>query len=75
MHQIKLQEIGSRLAELLDEVASGEEVIITRTDGGAFKIISIDPVMSVPKSGSAKGLVKMTDDFDDPIEGFEEYTS
>lgn len=26
-----------------------------------------------PKFGSAKGLVKMSDDFDEPLEDFEEY--
>lgn len=26
-----------------------------------------------PVFGSAKGLIKMSDDFDDPIEGFEPY--
>jgi prevent-host-death family protein len=37
MHQINLQEAETRLAQLIEEVASGEEVIITRSDGSAFK--------------------------------------
>ena len=73
MHQIHLQEVGSRLAELLDEVASGEEVIITRPNGGAFKIVAVESVASRPKYGSAKGKVKMSDDFDEPLADFQEY--
>lgn len=31
------------------------------------------PEKPKPKFGSAKGLIEIGDDFDDPIEGFEEY--
>ncbi|MFN4787068.1 MAG: DUF2281 domain-containing protein, partial [Pseudanabaena sp.] len=27
----------------------------------------------IPKFGSAKGLIKMSDDFDEPLEDFAEY--
>jgi len=39
MHQLKLDEAESKLAELVDEVASGEDVVITRGDGLAFRIV------------------------------------
>ncbi len=74
MHQINLKEAETQLAELIEEVAGGEEVIITRSDGTSFKIVSISPVGAIPKFGSAKGLVRMSDDFDEPLEDFEEYT-
>ncbi|MBE9205514.1 type II toxin-antitoxin system Phd/YefM family antitoxin [Nostoc sp. LEGE 06077] len=73
MHQINLKEAETRLAELIEEVASGEEVIITRNDGTSFKIVPIGGVKAHPKFGSAKGLVKMSDDFDEPLADFEEY--
>jgi prevent-host-death family protein len=70
MHTIKLQEATGRLAELIDEVASGEEVVITRDDGATFKIIPVVSITPSPKFGSAKGRVKMTEDFDEPLEDF-----
>ncbi|MBD2604815.1 type II toxin-antitoxin system Phd/YefM family antitoxin [Scytonema hofmannii FACHB-248] len=73
MHQINLQEAETRLAELIEEVASGEEVIITRSDGSAFKIVPITASAPRPKFGSAKGLVKIADDFDEPLPDFEDY--
>lgn len=70
MHQFNLKESETQLAKLI--AAGGEEVIITRSDGASFKIVPISAVGAIPKFGSAKGCVKMSDDFDEPLE-FEEY--
>lgn len=74
MYQINLQEAETQLVKLIEQAAKGEEVIITRSDGTAFKIVPIVDRVAVPKFGSARGRIKMSDDFDDPLEGFEEYT-
>ncbi len=73
MHQVNLKEAETRLAELIEEAAGGEEVVIIRSDGTSFKIVPISTTRAAPKFGSAKGLVRMADDFDEPLEGFEEY--
>ena len=73
MHTVELKEAAGRLAELIDEVASGEEVVITRDDGATFKIIPVAPMLPFPKFGSAKGRVKMREDFDEPLEEFQAY--
>ena len=73
MHTVGLKEAAGRLAELLDEVAGGQEVVITRADGAAFKIIPVAPLAPSPKFGSAKGLVQMAEDFDEPLEDFQAY--
>ena len=73
MHTVGLKEAAGRLAELIDEVAGGEEVVITREDGATFKIVPIALMPPSPKFGSAKGLVKMTEDFDEPLDDFQAY--
>jgi antitoxin (DNA-binding transcriptional repressor) of toxin-antitoxin stability system len=73
MHQIRLQEAETQLAKLIETAAGGEEVIITRSDGTSFKIVPMGVATAIPKFGSAKGLVRMSDDFDEPLEDFEEY--
>ncbi len=73
MHQVNLKEAQTQLAELIEAAASGEEVVITRSDGTSFKIVPISTTKPRPKFGSAKGLVKMSDDFDEPLEDFEAY--
>lgn len=74
MQQINLEEAQTQLAKLIEAAASGEEVVITRSDGASFKIVPLNLSKPRPKFGSAKGLVKMSDDFDDPLEDFEAYT-
>lgn len=71
MHKVDLREAEGRLAELIAEAADGEEVVITRSDGASFKIVPV--VGSRPKFGSARGMVEISEDFDDPLEDFEAY--
>ena len=73
MHKLELKEAEGQLAALIDVVASGEDVVITRDDGTAFKIVPIAQVEPYPKYGSAKGLIAVSDNFDDPLEDFQAY--
>ncbi|MDH4130068.1 MAG: type II toxin-antitoxin system prevent-host-death family antitoxin [Spirochaetota bacterium] len=73
MQKVKLKDAQNKLTELIDKVADGEEVFITREDGSAFKIIPFTQNNLHPKFGSAKGLIQMSDDFDEPLEDFKEY--
>jgi prevent-host-death family protein len=72
MQKRNLAEAKTHLAELIEAAASGEEVIITRGDGSLFKIVPVPPPKPVPKFGSARGLITIADDFDKPLEGFED---
>lgn len=77
MTTVTLKEARDHLAELLAEAARGEEVVIESEDGSTFKLI---PSESAPRKkrgliGSAKGQIWMSDDFDEPLEDFEEYMS
>ncbi|MCG9890794.1 MAG: prevent-host-death protein [Thermosynechococcaceae cyanobacterium MS004] len=69
-----MKEAETQLAELIEEAAGGEDVIITRSDGVSFRLVKVGAAEARPKFGSAKGLVKMSDDFDDPLDGFEDYS-
>jgi antitoxin (DNA-binding transcriptional repressor) of toxin-antitoxin stability system len=73
MPQVALKEASIRLAELIGMTEEGEEVIITKDDGSGFKLIPFPDKRPCPKFGSAKGLIQLSDDFDEPLEDFEEY--
>jgi antitoxin (DNA-binding transcriptional repressor) of toxin-antitoxin stability system len=73
MQQIALKEAEKKLAELIGLVAVGEDVIITKDDGSVFKIVLVSKKKPYPKFGSAKGLIDIADDFDEPLEDFEDY--
>jgi antitoxin (DNA-binding transcriptional repressor) of toxin-antitoxin stability system len=48
-------------------------VILLNGDRPAIKFTPIESIKPDRKSGSAKGLIWMSDDFDDPLEEFKEY--
>ena len=73
MQQIALKDAETRLIELIGMAEVGEEVIIAKEDGSTFKIVPVLSTKPYPKFGSAKGLIEMSDDFDDPLEDFEDY--
>jgi len=52
-------------------VILGNDVIIAKEDGTSFRIVPF--AQPYPKFGSANGLIEISDDFDEPVEGFEEY--
>ena len=70
------------LRDILDEGAKGEEIVVSG-DGINYKIIvtieqTAQPAQQItgkriPTFGSAKGRIKMADDFDETPEGFEPY--
>ncbi len=71
--QVSATEAATRLQELVDAAIDGEEVIICIDDRPAIKFVPIESIEPRPKFGSAKGLIWMSDDFDDPLEEFREY--
>lgn len=71
--QITSSEAKIRLDELLTMVILGKDVIIAKEDGTSFKIIPF--AQPYPKFGSAKGLIEMTEYFNEPVAVFEEYMS
>lgn len=74
MIQITAKQAVTELDELLDQVAKGQEVVIIGSDGAAFKLMAL-PRPPKPVFGSARGMIQIGPDFDEPIEGFEEYMS
>jgi antitoxin (DNA-binding transcriptional repressor) of toxin-antitoxin stability system len=71
MVKLTLNEAQNQLPEILKAAAKGQQVIIQNHDGKNFQIISLPVPSQRPQYGSAKGLVKMRDNFEDPIEDFD----
>lgn len=73
IQQITSSEAKIRLDELLTMVILGKDVIIAKEDGTSFKIIPF--AQPYPKFVSTKGLIEMTEYFNEPVAVFEEYMS
>lgn len=76
-HYVRLEDTVIPLSALIQKVMNGEEVFITQNQKPIAKIVSVSGVPAKPKklikAGSAKGLIKIADDFDAPLEDFREY--
>ncbi|MER7536152.1 type II toxin-antitoxin system prevent-host-death family antitoxin [Streptomyces sp. NPDC097704] len=70
--QYDVHEAKSHFSKILETVAAGEEVIISKSGEPVAKVVP--PAGKVHRSGygSLKGLVTASDDFDDPPEAFDE---
>jgi prevent-host-death family protein len=73
MTQITLAEASQNLSELIDAALSGEEIIIIKDNQPVVKLTPVSPVKRRLEFGSAKGIVRISDDFDEPLEDFREY--
>ncbi len=73
MTQIELKQAQEHLLELIELAVQGEEIIIYKNKKPLVKLIPISPKRQLRQFGSAKGLIVIEDDFDEPLEEFEEY--
>ena len=73
MQNVDINQAKQYLPELVDKIASGNEIVITKSGIPIAKIIGISKQKKYRKPGTAKGLIKMADDFDQPLEDFMEY--
>ena len=71
--QVSVTEAAANLNELIQAAIDGEEVILLNGDRSAIRLMPIGMIKPDRKPGSAKGLIWMSDDFDDPLEEFKEY--
>lgn len=72
MTQIDVQKAKDHFLELIELAASGEEVVISKGEEPFVKLVSARKNKK-RQFGSAKGMIIIADDFDDPLEDFEEY--
>jgi prevent-host-death family protein len=67
MHQVNIEEAKARLTDLIDAAVNGEEILITKDDRHIVKLVPVSTSKPRPQFGSAKGLITISDDFDEPL--------
>jgi len=74
MYQVSVEKTSSvQLPDLIDSVINGEEVVFTQNNLPIAKLVAIRQEKPRPQFGSAKGLFVMAEDFNEPLEDFDEY--
>jgi prevent-host-death family protein len=64
---VNIKEAKAQLARLLEQVASGTEVIIAKEGKPMARVSRIEERKSKIRFGVLKGKVKISDDFDAPL--------
>jgi len=73
MTQFNILEAKEHFVELIHKVAHGEEIIIMEDNEPVAKLIKAEKTIAKRQFGTARGLVKIADDFNKPLEEFAEY--
>jgi antitoxin (DNA-binding transcriptional repressor) of toxin-antitoxin stability system len=75
--RVPVGDAGGRLSALVDQALGGDDIVITREDHAAVRLVPVDNGGGAtrPILGAAKGtLLFMADDFDAPLDDFDDYT-
>lgn len=72
MSQFNIHEAKTHFSKLIEKVKNGEEVVIAKDNKPVAKLVLFNEEKTKRKLGSAKGLIKVSEDFDAPLLEFEE---
>ena len=74
MFEVSVEKTSTvQLPDLIDSVVKGEEVVFTQNNLPVAKLVAVRQEKPRPQFGSAKGLFVMAEDFNEPLEDFDEY--
>lgn len=72
--KVGVYEAKSKLSAMIQLALDGKEVVITRNGEDVVKLTPISSAKKRDWIGMYNGQIKIHDDFDDPLEEFEEYS-
>jgi prevent-host-death family protein len=64
---VNVHEAKTHFSKLINQTLSGEEVIVSRGNQPLIKLVPYHEETSVRKGGQLKGMLKIADNFDDPL--------
>jgi antitoxin (DNA-binding transcriptional repressor) of toxin-antitoxin stability system len=73
MLNIDIAQAGKSLPELIAQSIGGKEIVISKRGQPVVKLVALTGHKRKRRFGSAKGLIRMSDDFDEPLEDFRDY--
>jgi prevent-host-death family protein len=74
MSTVTIEEAQAKLSELIDKLALGEEVLITRNQQPVAKLVGQQWCLREPRRpGSAKGTLVIFAEDDEHLEDFKDY--
>ncbi|MBK7662195.1 MAG: type II toxin-antitoxin system Phd/YefM family antitoxin [Sterolibacteriaceae bacterium] len=67
MPVVNIYEAKTQLSRLIEQAASGEDVVIGRGGRPVARITALTPAKQPIRFGLLKGRIKLADDFDAPL--------
>jgi prevent-host-death family protein len=72
--QVNIHEAKTNFSKLVKRVIEGEEITIAHDHVPVAKLVKIMHSDQKRKLGSAKSKIRISNDFDQPLDDFKEYT-
>ncbi len=74
MTQVTIHEAKTHLSKLIQLALAGEEVVITKGKQPMVKLVVVPEMRKMRRIGGAKDVIlKIADDFNEPLDDFAEY--
>ena len=73
MIRVNLADAKARLSELIEAALRGEDVVIARRNQPLVRLVVMKEARVKPRAGLFKGRIRMSPDFDAPLEDFREF--
>jgi antitoxin (DNA-binding transcriptional repressor) of toxin-antitoxin stability system len=73
MPTVTVEEAQAKLPELIDQLGSGEEIVITRNARPVARLVRQPSEIPHPVFGRGRGKVIIVSEDEDHLKGFEEY--
>jgi prevent-host-death family protein len=64
---VNIYEAKTRLSQLVDKAAAGEDVVVSRNGKPLVRITRLQPEKRVVRFGLLKGRIRIASDFDAPL--------
>lgn len=73
MRVVNIHEAKTHLSRLIEDAVSGEEIIIARGNQPVVRLVVVESARAARTVGWAKGMVRIANDFDAPLDDFAGY--
>lgn len=73
MKVVNIHQAKTHLSKLIQEAIEGEEIVIARGNQPVVRLVLVESARQSRTSGWAKGMVRVSEDFDAPLDDFAGY--
>jgi antitoxin (DNA-binding transcriptional repressor) of toxin-antitoxin stability system len=73
MRTVPIEQVDGRLAEVIETLSPGEELLVTRNEKALARIVREPGDQPRPVFGSGKGMLTIISDDDEHLKDFAEY--